>query len=251
MRLPPPPARGVPPVERPAVEPLAQLYVSDTGAALRTLLGASHTHWIAVFHSLKTGLSNPVEGRGEEALACDSEIDADVVDFQTQAFRIRMVIGGRRTEWICDHLRQMRDGSVEAIEVKQHPSQMNPAYVRKIMEAREILAEHGWRVMVRYEADIVGRAARQINRANLVMDRSVRIGETGWEAFERLREQSPVTTFGALRAALHDRRVQGTAMANAVLASGRARTDLDRLIDDNSAVELLPAPRFLSRIRLA
>lgn len=231
------------------IEPLEQMFVSDAGGALRTLLGAAHQHVIGVLPSLKTGLNNPFEGLGEEALACDSEVDADVVDFQTQAFRLRMMVDGRRTEWICDHLRQLRSGVVQAIEVKQHPSQMDAHYLRKMMEARRILSGIGWDVHIRYEKAIVGCPARQVNRSNLLQDRSVHIDDEAQAGFERLRATGRTTNFGRLRLALDHRRVAGEAKARAILATGRARTDLDRLIDDGSPIELLHATPWASKIR--
>lgn len=232
-----------------AIEPLEQMFFSDAGGALRTLLGASHHHMIGVLPSLKTGLNNPFEGLGEQALACESEIDADVDDFQTQAFRLRMMVDGCRTEWICDHLRQLRSGEVEAIEVKQHPSQMDAHYLRKMTEARRILSGIGWKVHIRYERAIVGCPAREVNRSDLMQDRSVHVGEDGLAAVERLRTASATTTFGRLRRALDHRRVAGEAKARAVLAAGLARTDLDRLIEDESPIDLLSASRLASRIR--
>jgi hypothetical protein len=229
-------------------EPLAKLFVSDAGGALRTLLGAAHRHFIGVLPSLKTGLSNPFEGIGEQALACDSESDADVHYFQTQAFRLRMLVNGRQAEWICDHLRQLRCGRVEAIEVKGHPKQMDGAYRQKLIEARTLLADIGWRVVIRYEDGIVGCPARQVNRSDLMQDRSVHVDEDGIAAFERMRVENAHTTFGALCRELDSRRAFGEAKARSMMARGRARTDLDRLITDASPVELLPTPRFLSKI---
>lgn len=232
-----------------SAEPLVHLYHSDAGGALRTLLGAAHQHFIGTLPSWKTGFSNPYEGCGEQALAADSEIDADVLDFQTQAFRLRMVDRHGRSEWICDHLRQLRSGIVEAIEVKQHPDQMDTAYVRKIDKARELLGSIGWKVVVRYEKALVGSRARRTNRANLLADRSVHLGGSHWAQVERLRSTSRFVEFGDLRTALDTRLAGGTAAANAVIARGRGRIDLDRLICDRTVVELLPEARFTSMVR--
>lgn len=232
-----------------AAEPLAHLYVSDAGGALRTLLGDAHVHVIGSYPSWKTGLSQPFEGLGEQALIEESEIDADVVDYQTQAFRLRMILNGIMVEWICDHLRQRADGTVEAIEVKQHPSQMSADYVAKILRAREILGRIGWTVSVRYEEDIIGSAQRAVNRGHILAHRSTSVEAEQLAALDRLRAASATTTFASLRDAMDSRPLQGKAVVHALLCAGRAVIDLDAPIRDDSPVELRAAPRFNSKIR--
>lgn len=229
--------------------PLAHLYVSDAGAALRTLLGAKHSHFIGVYPSIKTGLSNPYEGVGEQALAVESEVRHDVLDYQTQPFRLRMLLGGKRLEWICDHIRQLACGTVEAIEVKVDPDDLDDEYIMKMQMARDLLGRLGWRFRVRYEAEIVGPAERQVNKALIAAHRSFGLSDEQRAAFEALRARQVATTFGAVRAALgagHG----GTAAAHRLMVAGRIAFDLDLLLEDVSPVRLLPPPRFNSRIRL-
>lgn len=228
--------------------PLAHLYVSDGGAALRTLLGAKHSHFIGVYPSIKTGLSNPYEGVGEQALAVESEVRHDVVDYQTQPFRLRMLLGGRRLEWICDHIRQLACGTVEAIEVKVDPDDLDEEYITKMQMARDLLGRLGWRFRIRYEAEIVGPAERQVNKALIAAHRSFGLSDDQRAAFEMLRADQAVTTFGAVRAALADGH-RGTAAVHRLMVEGRIAFDLDMLLEDVSPVRLLPSPRFNSRIR--
>lgn len=232
-----------------SLEPLANLYVSDAGGALRTLLGDAHSHGIGVYPSWKTRLAQPYEGLGEQALIEESEISPLVHDFQTQAFRLRMMISGAAVEWICDHLRQLADGTVEAIEVKQSPEQMDAAYVAKIARAREILGRIGWRVRVRYEREIIGGAQLALNRGHILAHRSIHVSDEQHDSFERLLASSPRTTFGQVRDAMDRRQVQGTAVVHALICAGRVVLDLDEPIRDATPVELRPVPRFNSKIR--
>jgi len=234
-----------------ALDPLAHLYVSDAGGALRTLLGDAHRHVIGTYPSWKTGLFQPFEGLGEQALIEEAELRHDVVDYQTQAFRLRMLSGASRVEWICDHLRQYADGTIEAIEVKQHPRQMDAAYVAKILQAREILAAIGWRVVIRYEHDIVGSAQWQRNRGHILAHRSAHVSDEQTATLDRLTASAPSTTFAEFREAMDPRPLQGTAVTHALICAGRVILDLQLPIRDGSPVELRPRRRFNSRIRLA
>lgn len=232
-----------------AAEPLAQLYVSDAGGALRTLIGNAHRHVIGVYPSWKTGLPQPFEGLGEQALCEESEIWASVHDYQTQAFRLRMILNGVHAEWICDHLRQLADGTIEAIEVKQHPRQMDDAYLLKMHCARALLNGLGWRFRVRYEDEIVGDGWRTVNRGNILAHRSASVDEDQLVAFDRLMAASPMTTFGEVRDVMDSRRLQGQAVVHALICAGRIVVDLDMPIRDGSPVELRAVPRFISKIR--
>ncbi len=228
---------------------LAHLYVSDAGAALRTLLGDAHRHVIGTYPSWKTGLPQPYEGLGEQALIEESEIRHDIVDYQTQAFRLRLMLGAARVEWICDHLRQYADGTIEAIEVKQHLRQMDEEYIAKIQRAREILARLGWTLRVRYEEEIIGCEQGQRNRAEILAHRSAHISQRQWATFNRMRRASSIATYAAVRDALDTRPLQGKAVMHRLICAGRIAVDLQHPIRDLGIVELLPAPRFTSKIR--
>ena len=232
-----------------AADPLAHLYVSDAGGALRTLLGDAHQHVIGSYPSWKTRLSQPFEGLGELALIEESELLAKVHDYQTQAFRLRMIINNMMTEWICDHLRQLDDGTIEAIEVKQHPRQMDLLYQLKMNRAREILARLGWRLIVRYEPDIIGSKTAATNRGHILAHRSTCISEWQLATFEHLRAISAISTFGEVRDAMDERHLQGKAVVHALICAGRLVLDLDTTIRDGTPVELRAAPRFISKIR--
>ena len=233
------------------LDPLAHMFVSDAGGALRTLLGDAHTHLIGTYPSWKTGLFQPFEGLGEQALVEESELRHDIVDYQTQAFRLRMMLGTSQVEWICDHLRQYANGVIEAIEVKQHPRQMDAAYVAKIIRAKDILGRIGWPVRILYEAEIEGSAQWQRNRKHILAHRSAHISDTQRDVVERLRKSSPRTTFRELRDAMDPSPLRGKAVVHALICAGQAVLDLQSPIRDESPVELRPVTRFVSGIRFA
>lgn len=231
----------------------ANIYVADDGGPLRTVVGSYHHHWTGEEHSQKTGLSNPYEGGVEQALIIESELRADVLDYRTQAFRMQLPVGTTTREWICDHLRHIRcDGVdyVEVIECKPNISYLGDANDRARLQAiASLCAGLGWRFRVLYDRDVRGSGERQLNFGHIYAHKTVHVPDEKLAKFEQLVIVSPTLTFGALREALHPDRIQGSAMAHAMICLGRVEFDLGRYLCDASPVRLLPAPEFTSLIR--
>ena len=230
----------------------AEMFVADDGGPIRTIVGDLHRHWTGEEQSQKTGLSNPFDGPTESALIVESELRADVLDYRTQAFRLRLLVGTTVREWICDHLRHIRiDGIdvVEAIECKPDVSYLD-ADERAVQAAvGKVIRGMGWRHRVLYRDGIVGSGERQVNFGEIYTHRTVAVPEDALARFERLFAERPQMTFLELREALHPNRVKGASMAHALICRGRVEVDLDRYLFDLSTVRLLPAPSFTSLIR--
>jgi hypothetical protein len=115
--------------------------------------------------------------------------------------------------------------------------------------ARDLLGGLGWRFRIRYEAEIVGPAERQVNKSLIAAHRSFGMSDDQRSSFEELRARQAVTTFGAVRATLgagHG----GTAAVHRLMVEGRIAFDLDMLLEEARPDRLLPPRRFNSRIRL-
>lgn len=228
----------------------AVLHVPQESGAIRTLVGGAHRHLIGVFPSKKTGLPNPFEGRLERALIHWCEVDGRVVDYQSQAARLVFPTDAGRREWIIDLLRQMEDGTVEAIEVKRSERDLrDPDYALKLSYARAIVESFGWRFRIMMAEQIYGPLARIRNVARIQMRRSVHIDHDAQARFERLATSHPIALFQQVREVLDDRIVQGVALAQRMIAAGRVLVDLDRDIRDNTVVQLRPPRLVQSRIR--
>lgn len=232
------------------LDPLAHLFVPDNSGPLRTLIGMSHGHWYSLIPSNKTGGWQPVESEGEWMLAFDCECLFNVVDYQTQAFRLAMTIDGERAEWICDMLIQHRDQTIEAVEVKPDPGAMDAAYKRKMFRAAEVLGRLGWRMRIRYHDEIRGSDYREENRVVIGGDGDVIPDGDAIAAFDRLMTKDAATTFGRLCDEMSTSRSQGRAMAHAMMVTGRVDYDFDALLHRGSDVVLHPPRSFNSRIRL-
>lgn len=225
----------------------AEMFVAADGGPIRTLVGDGHRHFIGEEPSQKTGLSNPYEGPTEHALIVESELRSDVLAFRTQAFRLRLMVGGSMREWICDHMRHIRTNGidlVETIECKPDVSHLD-ADERAVQAAvRRVLAAKGWRHRVLYREGIVGGGERQMNFGEIYAHQTTHVADDVWDTFERLRVERPETTFRDLRTALHPSRIAGTAMAHAIICRGRVAFDLDRYLFDLSPVRLLAPVDF-------
>lgn len=230
----------------------AVMHVASDGGPIRTIVGGGYKHFVGEEPSQKTGLSNPYEGPTEHALIVESEIRAEVLDFRTQAFRLRLLAGGVVREWICDHLRFLRvDGVdiVEAIECKPGMSFLDAEDLIVQRAARAVIEGMGWRHRIVYLRQVLGGGERQINCGEIFARRTKHVPDDALDRFEQLCAGTPDTTFRDLRLALHDDRLEGRALAHAMICAGRVQVDLDRYLLDPMPVRLLPPVDFHSPIR--
>ncbi|MBX8844485.1 hypothetical protein HCH44_06125 [Sphingomonas melonis] len=239
-------------VEAEGVRFAAVMHVASDGGPIRTIVGGGHKHFVGEEPSQKTGLSNPYEGPTEYALIVDSELRSKVLDFRTQAFRLRLLAGGVVREWICDHLRFLRvDGVdiVEAIECKPDMSFLDNEERIVQRAASAVIEGMGWRHRIVYLRDVLGGGERQVNFGEIYARTTRLVPDDALARFERMCATTPNTTFRDLRLALDDDRLQGTAHAHAMICAGRVEVDLDRYLFDPMPVRLLPPSDFHSPIR--
>jgi hypothetical protein len=230
----------------------ARMYVAADGGPIRTIVGDGHHHFTGEEPSQKTGLSNPYEGPTEHALIIESELRSDVLDYRTQAFRLRLLVGTSAREWICDHLRHIRHNGVdiiEAIECKPDLSFVNEDEQAVQTAVGKVMRDMGWRHRILYLSNIRGSGERQINFGEIYAHQTTHIPEDRLAAFERMCVDTPDMTFREVREALHEEPVKGTAMAHALICRGRVQFDLDRYLFDPMPVRLIPATDFQSLIR--
>lgn len=230
----------------------AKMYVASDGGPIRTVVGDGHRHFTGEEHSQKTGLSNPYEGPTEHALIVEGELRAAVLDYRSQAFRLRLLVGTAVREWICDHLRHIRINGVdivEAIECKPNLSFVDDDERAVQAAVGKVIRGIGWRHRILYQRDIVGSGERQINFGEIYAHQTTHVPEEQRVRFERLCVETPNITFRQLREAMHNERVKGTAMAHALICRGRVEFDLDRYLFDPVPVRLVPAMDFKSLVR--
>lgn len=239
-------------VEAEGVRFAAVMHVASDGGPIRTIIGGGYKHFVGEEPSQKTSLSNPYEGPTEHALIVDSEIRAKVLDFRTQAFRLRLLAGGVVREWICDHLRFLREDGVdivEAIECKPDMSFLDNEERIVQRAARTVIEGMGWRHRIVYLRDVLGGGERQVNFGEIFARRTKHVPDDALNRFEHLCATRREVTFHDLRLALHADPLEGKALAQAMICAGRVEVDLDRYLFDPVPVRLLPPVDFHSPIR--
>ncbi len=233
-------------------EATARIYFADCGGPIRTLFGMAHRHIFAINRDPKTNWPNPTEGVTERAWAMRCATDPDVFDYQTQPFRIELVVKGKLVSWIPDYWVLWRSGTIEIGEVKVDVSGLvDAAYESKLAAAFNLLNRSGWDACVRYSDKILGTTDRQINVGTLYPDRASTIDQEHRAAFRRLMTDGASLCFGDLVEALDAARpMQSQAVAHRLICMGRVWADLDELLTEDSSVVLRSAVNLPNPFRM-
>jgi hypothetical protein len=195
--------------------------------------------------SRKTGLQQVVEGRGHRDLTMWNEVNPRALDFQAHPFLIRGQMLGKRFDYYPDHIRLMRDGTIELIEVKRTSADLNkPGYREKLAAVAEIARRGGWTFRIMYHADITGPRWRMPNVESVYSRRFMLVSRAEQDAITAFVLRGVDATWGDLRqrVAPGDLR-RGAAVLENAIALGRIDVNLDERITDSTVVTpLAPIP---------
>lgn len=221
-------------------EPTARIYFPECGGPIRTLFGMAHRHIFAINRDPKTNWPCPTEGVTERAWAMRCATDPDVFDYQTQPFRVELVVNGKLVSWIPDFWVLWRSGIVEIGEIKIDVSGLvDVNYEDKLRAAFELFGRSGWDARVRYSEEILGTVDRQINVGTIYPDRATTIDMLHRTAFRRLLADGATMCLGDLIECLDAARpMQSQAVAHRLICMGRVWANLDELLTEDSPVIL-------------
>jgi hypothetical protein len=221
--------------------PIATMYVSSRGGAIRRLLGSAHRHVIAMRRDPQMLFGQPNEGIAEGPAMLRCATDPDIAFYQFQPFRIELLVNGRLGSWICDLVYVERNGTVWVREIKRSIADLqDPDYEAKLQAVKWLLARLGWRFMPWLLDDIQGSEERQVNVATIYFDRAAHLDDL-MPRFELLANSVTETTYGDLIRALDPRNTcRARAAVHRLIMRGRVWADLDRLLEDWSDVRLRP-----------
>lgn len=210
--------------------------LSQTGGALRTLVGATHKHSIALNRDPQRTYGNPTEGVTERDLSRYFTVHPDVGEHLTQPMMLETSHLGRQMVWYPDYWAHFRDGTVEIGEVKIDQTQVAGPYLEKMKRMREHVESLGCRYRLRYRKDILGGPDRQHNVGMLHFDRSADFGKHHVDRLSLL-EGAPGLCLGDVKAVLDPRsRHRASGIARRFVCMGLIWVDIDRLITDDSPV---------------
>lgn len=219
--------------------PVATMYVSSTGGAIRRLIGSAHRHVISVRRDPQMAFGQPTEGIAEGPAMMRCATDPDIGFYQMQPFRLVVPYAGTTGSYIADLAYVTRDGSVWIREVKRSLADLGkPQYVAKLEAVNRLLTRLGWNFRPWTLNEIKGSAERQVNTGIIYYDRAARIDDL-MPRFELIAAEIERTTFGDLIREIDPRNTcRARAAVHRLIMMGRVWADLDGLLEDWSEVRL-------------
>lgn len=234
------------------VSRLALISVLDHGGHERPIVTRGGKHLRSRMGSRKTGLQQVGEGRGHRDLIMLNEVHPDVVDYQAHPFKLEFQLAGERQVYFPDHIRLLRDGTIELIEVKRTPADLaDAAYRAKLGGVAEIARRIGWAFRVLYHNDIEGPPARKANVETIYMSRFLRLTRMEQFAVSEFIGAEQSASWSELRMAVcpEDNR-RGEAVLRCCVALGRISVNLDEPITGRSIVTPRAAKARTGSIRI-
>lgn len=234
------------------VSHLAQIVVLNHGGHKRPIITRGGQHLRSRMGSRKTGLQQIVEGRGHRDFTMWNEINPQVLDYQAHPFHIRFQAYGEWFDYYPDHIRLMRDGTIELIEVKRSVADLADAkYRTKLGIVTEIARRAGWNFRVLYHADIAGPRWRMMNIEAVYSRRFMKVSRQEQAAISAFVAAGSTQPWAKLRDQISpgDRRRANAVIENAI-ALGRIDIDFDQRITDATVVLPLEPVSHNRQIRL-
>lgn len=219
-----------------AIRLVVRLVVTVDGRALRTIITGRRRTISGVFSSRKAGRGLAFESMNEHAFFHHSEVDTNVVDYLAQPFRFEFVIDGSLRTYIADCVRQLADGSIEVIEVKQDARALkDPDYALKLHWVGEICRVLGWSFRVVHGQRLRERTERNANIQTVQQCRFVQYSASDVFAVAGACARANWATLGMVAEALGDGRL-GRAKAYAMMVGRIVDIDLEVAFSDSTPV---------------
>ena len=231
---------------------MAQIIVLQHGGHAKPIINRGQKHLRSRMGSRKTGVQQVVEGRGHRDLTMWNEVNPQIIDYQAHPFHIRGQLAGTPFDYYPDHIRLMRDGRIELIEVKRTPADLNkPGYREKLAAVAEIARRGGWTFRILYHAAITGPRWRMHNVEALYARRFTLVSRREQDAITAFVMRGVQSTWGDLRelVAPGDPR-RGSAVLENAIALGRIDIDFDEMITDATIVTPLAPMSHNDQIRI-
>ena len=228
--------------------PLGHIVVFRHGGTERPVVTRGGLHLRFRMPSVKTGMTEVGEGRGEELLAMQCEVDGDIVQFKCHPYKFDIAFGGPRFTYRPDLAILYRDGRIEIVEVKRTPDDLSTDDKVSLARVREFVRRCGWEFSIRYLEDIRGSRWREHNVANIFGRRAMALTHDESSRAQAVRAKMQQVRWGDLISlvAPHDRK-HGNAVVERLIAGGMFIVDFDARFDDRTILRptTIAAPRAL------
>ncbi|UZK68775.1 Tn7 transposase TnsA N-terminal domain-containing protein [Sphingomonas sp. S1-29] len=209
---------------------LAKIVVLEHGGHANPVIKRGQKHLRSRMGSRKTGRQQVVEGRGHRDLTMWNEVNPKCLDYEAHPFHIQGRIEDSLFDYFPDHIRLMRDGTIELIEVKRTPADLDdPAYREKLGAVAEIARRAGWNFRILYHADIIGPRWRMQNVEGVYARRFMLVSRREQDVITSFVLRGEDATWADIRGRIapHDHRRANAVIENAI-ALGRIDVDFDQ-----------------------
>lgn len=234
------------------VSRLAQIVVLEHGGYANPVIKRGQMHLRSRMGSRNTGRQQVVEGRGHRDLTMWNEVYPQCLDYNAHPFRIHGQVLDQRFVYFPDHIRLMRSGEVELIEVKRSPADLDkPGYRDKLGAVAEIVRRGGWNFRILYHDDIAGPRWRMRNVEGLYARRFMLVSRAEQDVVTSFVMRGAETTWADLRDRIApDDPRRGNAVIENAIALGRIDVDLDERFTDATILRPLAPMPHNDQIRL-
>lgn len=216
------------PIDQP---PLAQIILLRHGGSNNPVLKRGSLHTRFRMPSMKTGMSEVGEGKGEELLAMACEVNPMVSNFKCHPYQFILPTFSYKPDAAVAH----RSGEIEVVEVKRTPKDIDDTLRLKLPAIKEVCRLCGMRFSIRFLADIIGSKHRVHNIERLFGRRAMELSVSEQMLADATRVNGQPITWGefALRLSPGNLR-HGDAIVEHLIAAGHFTTDLDAVFTSDT-----------------
>lgn len=215
--------------------PLGHIVVFRHGGTERPVVTRGGLHLRFRMPSVKTGMTEVGEGRGEELLAMQCEVDGNIIKFKCHPYKFDIAFGGPRFTYRPDLAILYRDGRIEIVEVKRTPDDLSTDDKVSLARVREFVRRCGWEFSIRYLDDIRGLKWREHNVANIFGRRAMALTNDESSRAQAVRAKMQQVRWGDLiRLVAPNDRKHGNAVVERLVADGLFIVDFDSPFDDRT-----------------
>lgn len=232
--------------------PIAKILVLEGGGHWRPVITRGGCHLRFRIPSLKTGLTQVGEGKGEQRFAFLNEVDANTWDYQCHPWQIISQVASRRFKYRPDAIRYLANGIVEVIEIKRTFRDLaDEEYCEMLGKVKEICRQIGFRFRVLYLADIVQSDAHRENVDILFGRRYMTLSRQQERELRTLRlAKNPIPWGSARELITAENMLEGDAVLECAAARGMFAFDLTAARTDDTLFTPVAAMTGASPIRL-
>lgn len=212
--------------------PLGWIETLVHGGAQRPVITRGSMHMRFTLPSVKTGMSEIGEGRGEELLAMLCEVDGIVSTFKLHPYRFGIHMRRGQFTYRPDNGIIYRDGRLEIVEVKRTPEDLDEDEKVRLGMVAEFVRRCGWSFSIRYLEEIRGPKCREHNVAQIFGRRALKLTPEEWSRAKAMRLAGRPIAWSEVAAGIspQDRR-HGDAVVERLIAAGWFIVDLDSPLD--------------------